>query len=180
MCRTRRVLACSTFVCALAALPASARKIENWSYDRLFKESDLVVIATAESTKDAADRFKDKNWPVEFLGQQTTFEVLQVVKGKESKNKIGVLHFRLPNAPNGRRILIESGPMLVEFRTTSFESQREDAKVEIAKVEYLLFLKKNSDGRYEPVSGRIDPALSVRALFGPTLIADLKPKGSTK
>ena len=28
--------------------------------------------------------------------------------------------------------------------------------------EYLLFLKRLKDGRYEPVSGRIDPAPSVR------------------
>jgi hypothetical protein len=35
------------------------------------------------------------------------------------------------------------------------------------KFEYLLFLKKRGDGRYEPVSGRIDPLLSVRELFNP-------------
>jgi hypothetical protein len=30
--------------------------------------------------------------------------------------------------------------------------------------EYLLFLKRGKDGRYEPVSGRIDPILSVREM----------------
>ena len=39
--------------------------------------------------------------------------------------------------------------------------------MDLGKPEYLLFLKKGKGGRYEPVSGRTDPALSVRELFHP-------------
>lgn len=41
--------------------------------------------------------------------------------------------------------------------------------------EYLLFLKRTADGRLEPVSGQIDPALSVREMHRP-LPAGLGPK----
>lgn len=33
--------------------------------------------------------------------------------------------------------------------------------------EYLLFLKRRQDGKYEPLSGRVDPALSIREVFHP-------------
>jgi hypothetical protein len=37
----------------------------------------------------------------------------------------------------------------------------------VVKPEYLLFLKRGKDGRYEPVSGRIDPVLCVREMYWP-------------
>ena len=36
--------------------------------------------------------------------------------------------------------------------------------------EYLLFLRKRKDDRYEAVSGQMDAALSVRALFHPSQV----------
>ena len=36
-----------------------------------------------------------------------------------------------------------------------------------SKPEYLLFLRRRTDGRCEPVSGQLDAAFSVRAVFHP-------------
>ena len=45
--------------------------------------------------------------------------------------------------------------------------QRSQGLRKISQPEYLLFLKKNKDGEYEPVSGQLDADFSVRALFPP-------------
>jgi hypothetical protein len=41
------------------------------------------------------------------------------------------------------------------------------AGISLGAPEYLLFLKLRKDGRYEPVSGRVDPEFSVRELHAP-------------
>jgi hypothetical protein len=40
--------------------------------------------------------------------------------------------------------------------------------------QYLLFLKKRPDGRYEAVSGQIDPSLSAREMYSPGLADHLE------
>ena len=42
---------------------------------------------------------------------------------------------------------------------------RQAGKNQINPPEYLLFLKLRKDGLYEPVSGQLDAALSVRTIF---------------
>jgi len=44
--------------------------------------------------------------------------------------------------------------------------QRQELR-KISQPEYLLFLKKHKDGKYEPVSGQLDASFSVRTLFPP-------------
>ncbi len=42
---TSIIFAILTLAVLTVSLTASARQVENWSYERLFRESDLVVIA---------------------------------------------------------------------------------------------------------------------------------------
>ena len=42
---------------------------------------------------------------------------------------------------------------------------KQAGKNQVNPPEYLLFLKKGKDGMYEPVSGQLDAALSVRTIF---------------
>jgi hypothetical protein len=148
--------------------PALARQVESWPYGRLFKEADVIVIATAERTSDTKDRPKTRQW--KLVGQVTVFSVQRTLKGKVEGPTVRVLHFRLP-----RGKLAEDGPLLVSFRTKSGVVKRVvDGVMEVAQVpkgEYLLFLKARKDGRYEPVSGPIDPAFSVRELLVPSPLA---------
>jgi hypothetical protein len=44
---------------------ASARLIENWPYERLFKEADLIVIATALHWEKTDDRWPRADNPLE-------------------------------------------------------------------------------------------------------------------
>jgi hypothetical protein len=137
---------------------ASARLIENWPYEKLFKESDLVVIAKATESKDSGEKAK-LGWDTDFIGVNTSFEVQSTLKGKADK-KLTVLHFRVKEG-----VLLANGPLLVSFRDTAIEPDLKNAKVALPAPEYMLFLKAAKDGRYEPVSGRIDPELSVREIF---------------
>lgn len=147
-----------------------ARQIESWSFERLFKESDLIVIAQPVKSIDSTDRLKIKPWENEFLGIITTFTPSKIIKGKLKTPSLTVLHYKT-NA------LIQNGPSLVSFRTkgisytiTAIEKEGKLPSKTMSKVvmespsTYLLFLRKSKDGRYEPVSGQTDPSLSVREL----------------
>jgi hypothetical protein len=143
------------------ASSASARLIENWPYDRLFKESDLVVIASVASVEDCKDRRSDNPWKIEFLGVNTTFKVESVLKGKAA-DTIKVLHYKLEEGVD-----IRSGPLLVSFRKEGQAFQTKRGKFGLGRPDYMLFLKVRKDGRYEPVSGPIDPGLAVREMHKP-------------
>jgi hypothetical protein len=131
-------------------LPTFARRVLQWSYQDLTKEADVVVIARAIESENTKDEHKS-DWSIEFEGVNTRFEVLGVLKGETDKT-ITLLHFEWGNAKPGKEgdDFIRNGPHLIEFKK--------------GIPEYLLFLKRRSDGRYEPVSGQIDPDRSVREM----------------
>jgi hypothetical protein len=163
------------------AVPGDARRVEHWSYDRLFKEADLVVIAKAGETTDTKDRFSTKLWKVEFIGQDTQFVPESVLKGKlDAKKGFTVLHYRLPE-----KIKIINGPSLVSFRKEGLMLEGTingmAFQASLGTPVYMLFLRLRLDGRYEPVSGEIDPSLSVRELRRPGFFSDLeRPKAEKK
>lgn len=151
-------------VSSLVAAPVCARLLENWPYERLFKEADLVVIATSGETTDTKDRFSAKGWKVELVGQDTQFVAQSILKGKMGADKkLTVLHYRLPKG-----IEVIDGPLLVRFRKDSIALKGTINGVAfkggLGRPDYMLFLRLRPDGRYEPVSGEIDPALSIREL----------------
>ena len=150
--------------------PVSGRLIENWPYERLFKEADLVVIATAEATAETKDRFKTNGWKIDFIGQETSFAVETILKGKvKGEKKIKMLHFRLPDGVD-----VNNGPLHVSFPPKglllSGKVKGRAFEMKLTRPEYMLFLRLRADGRYEPVSGQIDPALSVREMFSGTTV----------
>src|SRR5436190_1393351 len=81
---------------AVCASDASARRIEIWTYEGLFKEADLVVIAKVTGGKDNGEKTKLGGWDVQFIGTDTAFKVESTLKGK-APEKLTVLHFRLPD-----------------------------------------------------------------------------------
>ena len=86
----------------IAAQEAPGRALDNWPYERLFKEADLVVIARAVSVEDCEDRTKDNLWKIEFLGRNTTFTVESTLKGKLDGKTIKVLHYKLKDGVRDR------------------------------------------------------------------------------
>ena len=149
---------------AILAFPglSHARLLPSWPYEKLLKEADLVVIVKAVESKDTKDVLKDNPWKVEFQGMETTFSVEAVLKGKVEGDKLTVLHYRLKPGMS-----VVNGPLLVSFHTKGPFIETKQAKVQLAQPCYLLFLTKAKDGRYEPVSGQVDPELSVKEVNRP-------------
>lgn len=169
MCK-RLVLLLVGFI--LIAPAASGRQIEAWSFERLFKEADVIVLAKPESVADVDVKPKDARMRRDFLGRVTTFSVVSPVKGDVNGKAIDVLHFRMREG-----VMSQDGPLLIRFRTKPVRIEGQsggDGKTpvtafvtELGAPHYLLFLKRGEGGRLEPVSGQYDAALSVREVNPP-------------
>ncbi|MDC0144339.1 hypothetical protein OAK45_07410 [Verrucomicrobia bacterium] len=174
----KNIIAVALF-CMLIVSEVSARKVEDWPYERLFKESDLVIIAHVQgwgvNKKEWNEKFFDKG---RFEGVKTIFGAAFTLKG-DPPLCIWLNHFRYKEGV----ARYNDGPGLVAFlkKPILIElKQAEDKKgklqqlskglKKISQPEYLLFLKKHKDGVYEPVSGQLDASFSVRAMDPPNSI----------
>ena len=155
---------------------AFSRQVEDWPYERLFKESDLVVIAHVQgwgvTKKEWNEKFFDKG---RFEGVMTIFGAAFTLKG-DPPLCIWLDHFRYKEGV----VRYNDGPDLVAFlkeplqievkqnvkKKGKLQQQSKELR-KISQPEYLLFLKKHKDGKYEPVSGQLDASFSVRTLFPP-------------
>lgn len=144
---------------------ADGQKLQNWSYDRLFDEADLIVIASAHKTDDSDDVSPGGPWKKHLVGQRTTFSVIKTLKGRHEHNTMTVLHFRLKKG-----VAINDGPLLVSFRTKGVTIQGSGAvkyQAALSKPQYLLFLKRNMRDVVVPVSGQINAESSVKEIYQP-------------
>ena len=136
------------FALLLVALswPASARIMRGWTYQEMLDQSDLVAIARPVASKNTPERtvLPDIAPDVHVLGVETDFEVSAVLKGSKDIKKFVMHHYNLvkPDEP------MINGPCLFYF----------DPK-EKRKPKFLLFLVREQDGRYAPVTGQTDPTL---------------------
>jgi hypothetical protein len=137
------------------AFPLHARKSLVFSYKGLTEKSDLVVIATAiQKTSDTKEKsnlpniFIQKNdgkkEAVSAIGVETVFRVSVVLKGDKTLKQFTLHHYREAESENH---LAAEGPHLVSFNLAD--------RSEIYSS--LLFLVKESDGRYAPTGGQTDP-----------------------
>jgi len=140
------------FLILAAALLAQAREMRSWSYQELYDQADLVVIAKPISTQDASEKAVLPNISpdVHVVGLSTEFAISVVMKGDRSLKKCVLHHFRLANPKE----MMINGPML-----TSFDPKQH--------TRFLLFLHREAEGRSAPVSGQTDPRVfSVQKLEG--------------
>ena len=173
MKNTINIFALALIVIAIAGSTSWARRIENWSYDRLLKEADLVVIAAAVSSEECKDQWSEPLFEKDrFQGIETTFKVWSALKGTAPDSTLKLLHFQYKARESN---IFNDGPSLVSFiikplsLSISLRPEEIPHKVESSPPQYLLFLKKREDGRYEAASGQTDPSFSVRAMFDTNL-----------
>ena len=150
------------FLVLCLAPAAHARIMREMTYQERFDKSDLIVIAhPATKTTDTKertffpdiatvnpDRTKTKD---PAIGVETVFDILAVLKGTNPGKQFVLHHYREPNAPPSAAIVM-GGPQTVSFNHP--DSGRA----------VLLFLVKESDGRYAPYGGQTDPGIT--AIFG--------------
>lgn len=136
------ILAC--FI--LLAHSASARQVRIWSFSELWDEANLIVIGTPKSTADTKDREYPNAKPTTWVGVDTVFNlerILSVTRNVSAENdSVTVEHDRYFEM--NANFAESDGPSFVKFDPGS--GQR-----------YLIFLKRNANGVYEPLTGRYDP-----------------------
>jgi hypothetical protein len=151
-------------IALLVACQGLGRQVPDWSYKKLFERSDLVVVAKAVSTSEAGKKIKEKAPHRDLQAVLTTFKVVHVIKGKFSEKKLVVVHYRVHPK---KELLVANGPHLVEFHAKCLEISYPGGKTSLPPPDYMLFLKKRKDGRYECVTGQVDPIYSVKQLVQP-------------
>ncbi len=129
------VLSAATFI-------AWARLINARSYDELDKMSDIIAVARPVATTDTDEKTILPNISPDILvvGLSSEFEIIANLKGDNRLKKLVVHHYRLANPHQS----MFNAPMLASF----------DPK---KSTRYLLFLQRESDGRYAPYD-QVDPA----------------------
>lgn len=150
-----------------------AERVQSWPYDRLIRESDVVVIASARGTVPSDIRPEGQLAGAKVVAQITAFDVKAAIKGDVGQ-AIDLLHFRLADGHGGGN----GGPLFMHFRTktltfevTHIGDMEAKAKVRQSPPDYLLFLKKTQAGHYEPVTGRYHSRLSAKEVHPPLLLA---------
>ncbi len=130
----------------------TARIVEAWTYREMFDKSDLVAIAQAVSTKDTDEHSVILN-NIKVIGVTTDFKTALIFKGPRDATSFKLHHYRLESRIDEN---IVNGPNLIPVVQPGPQRRA-----------FLLFLKKEPDGRYAPVTGQTDPAvLSVIQLTG--------------
>jgi hypothetical protein len=126
-----------------AAFMADARAVKPWAYQELYDQADVVVVARPTGTQDTPQHWilPEIRPHIHVIGLSTDFEVSLVMKGDKDLKKLTLHHYRLDN----QNEIIPNGPNLASFDPTKRDH-------------FLLFLHREADGRYAPVSGQNDPA----------------------
>jgi hypothetical protein len=148
------VRAAMILLCAIP-IETQARLVSVLSYQEMLEKSDLVVIANpiTKTTDTKEEAFLPGIWmqeedgkqsKIESIGVETTFSVSAVLKGDKTLNRFTLHHYR--EAQNGNAL---NGPTLVRFDPSNTSKSSS----------YLLFLVRESDGRFAPVGGQTDPGM---------------------
>lgn len=157
--------------CVMAwAGPTTGRPIEEiYTYDRLTKEADLVVIGIPVTTVNLKEKLDKNPYDVELVKERTTFKVVGELKGNAPGDKVAVLHYVIvPRmGKGGGPTPILAAPSVLTFRTEPLVTEREGAAVRKPVPVYLMFLKRMKGGEYEPVSGPLNMLPSFRVVRWP-------------
>ena len=134
-----------------------ARLIQTWTYQEMFDKADLVVIATPITSKVISEKIilPDIFPDVHVVGVETTLSNLVMLKGDKKIKNIILHHYQLENSSE----LMFSGPFLISFDLTK-------------RTRFILFLKKEADGRYAPVTGQTDPESTSVIRLNDSLVND--------
>ena len=125
-----------------------ARLIRPWSYQELLDKSDTVVIAAATATNDTKEHIQLPGFvgqPV--IGVETKFAISAVLKGDKAMKDFILHHYRADV------VVVPNGPTFVSFDP-------------VKKRTYLLFLVRETNGRYAPAFGQADPGLCGISVLG--------------
>jgi len=140
--------------CFFIIVEARAEVAPNWTYSQLLEKSDVVVIARYVATEKTGKESLYKTVPQYEVC--STFEILGRVKG-ETRNQIRVCHYL-----TSKDVRFSDGPYLVDFHEPKLQAGKAQA---VGGSSFMLFLKKNAEGRFTFTSGPLQPGQSAQALM---------------
>ncbi|TAJ91902.1 MAG: hypothetical protein EPO31_13625 [Gammaproteobacteria bacterium] len=122
---------------------AQGRPVSRLTYQQMFDQAELVAFAQPVSTNATAEQtvLPDIGPPIHVVGVETRFAVDTLLKGNKATKEFVLHHYR-----DVKPAVYRNGPWLVAFNPGGDQS-------------YLLFLKKEADGRYAPINGQTDPGV---------------------
>jgi hypothetical protein len=146
-------------VLLLIATAIRARPVYAPSLAEMSGKADLVVLATPIDQRTLPDRVempgvRRGHDPIPALAVETKFEILAVLRGDGDAKTLTLLHYREANPPPKDQPVL-NGQALVDFKAKS------------GRV-YLMFLRRDGDGRYSAFNGQTDPAVSIKEVVPAT------------
>ena len=156
-----RIILLASAIFSCTASQSQARLMSVLSYQELLDKSDLVVIAapltrTADTTERAFlpnifRQDKDgKQIQIGAIGVETAFKSAAVLKGDKTVEQFVLHHYREAEPPDVEL----NGPFLVSFDPSHPGF-------------YLLFLIRETDGRFAPAGGQTDPGFRAISALPP-------------
>ena len=156
--------------------PSDARIFKLWRFDALVAESDVVAIVESIENVPATDIFPfvgDTHPATHFAATNTRFGVAAILKARdEPLSELTVLHFKYSGnfgVANGAQFVrFGIGPLQYEKRDVINGKPAGGIIAFQQQPVWLASLKQREDGRFEPVTGHDDSALSFRELHEPS------------
>jgi hypothetical protein len=130
-----------------------ARSERHWNYPEMFEKSELVVLANWRSAQNTDERSILPNTKTKVVGVNTVFEAGLVLKGPKDGNKIALHHYKFQEEGDAFRYF---SPQLLRI----IEPVNHDGRYAPGGGQFLLFLVREPEGRFAPVTGQTDPAIS--------------------
>ena len=133
---------------------AEGRIRQVWTQKQMVDRADLIVIAKVAEVRDTGvtttiPNIRRGTEGIAAVEMEGTFEISAVLKGKHDGAKLVLVYLRETKPETAR-----GAAELVGFEAGD-------------KREYLLFLKREADGRYSAVVGQTDPAEAVKEINRP-------------
>jgi hypothetical protein len=157
----------------LLTMPSSARGKGIVTYDKLVAKADLVAIIEPIANEETKDPYVGLLYGFtqkDFVATNTKFRVHAYLKGGDAAAKeITILHFSYSKSVGGRAngacfITFVTGPLQYEKRALKDDKPVGGVSVYKQQPIWLAFLKKRSDGRFDPISDPYDSADSFREI----------------
>jgi hypothetical protein len=168
-----RRLIVTLLCCVLASSVSFGRLLQSWPWEKLIAESDMVVVIQAIEELQSKDEYPGDTFghpQTDFDASTTRFKVLGTLKpATPAPKELSVLHFNYSKRVRG----VANGAMFIRFPIGQIAFERRELKDDkptgdVEHVQYtpkwIAFLKLRSDGRYEPVTGHYDAAMSFREI----------------
>ncbi|MCX6900553.1 MAG: hypothetical protein NT105_17880 [Verrucomicrobia bacterium] len=147
----KRIVVCLLLL--FAADSGFGRNFRVWTQREMYQQADLIVVARPISTQATAERGVMPHLNnFNLVDLSTELQVETVLKGDKTLKQFVLHHYGLAT-----KYEPGNAPQLVPF---GYDHTTGNCTKPDCATSYLLYLKKEADGRYAPVDGQVDPAFS--------------------